>query len=201
MAVTVKRATLWTTHTSNTPGSLAASLSPLAEGNVNLDLVMGYSHPDKAGATIEVFPVEGNGAQRSARRAGYQKSGFPCVWIMGQNRIGLGRQIASALAEAGININFFIAQVVRREYVGMFSFEANSEADLAVKIIREAVKHKPLAVTRSRTTKAASKKKKSATTRASRSASARPAKKSTKTSRAAGTKKKTKTKTRSRAKA
>ncbi|MCA9254301.1 MAG: hypothetical protein KDA33_01630 [Phycisphaerales bacterium] len=154
MAVTVKRATLWTTTTSNTPGSLAASLSPLAEGQVNLDLVMGYSHPDKAGATIEVFPVEGASPQRAARRAGYRKSGFPCVSIMGQNRVGLGRQIASALAEAGININFFIAQVVRNEYVGMFSFEADSEADLAVKIIREALKHKPLAATRKRAQRA-----------------------------------------------
>lgn len=143
MAVTVKRATLWTTNTSNTPGALASSLAPLAEGSVNLDLVMGYSHQDKAGATIEVFPVQGSSSQRAARRAGYQKSAFPCVWIMGNNRVGLGRQIASALAEAGININFFIAQVVRNEYVGMFSFEANSEADLAVKIIRKAVKQMP----------------------------------------------------------
>ncbi len=195
MAVTVKRATLWNTQTANTPGSLAASLSPLAEGNVNLDLVMGYSHPDKAAATIEVFPVEGNSPQRAARRAGYRKSGFPCVWITGQNRIGLGRQIASALAEAGININFFIAQVVRNEYVGMFSFEAESEADLAVKIIRASVKHKPLAAMKTRARNGKVTKKKS--TRTSKAA-AKPAKRPASKSRSV-TKKKKKTTTRRKA--
>lgn len=150
MAVSVKRATLWKIDMPNTPGSLAASLSPLAEGNVNLDLVMGYSHPDKTGATIEVFPVDGASPQRAARRAGFVKSGFPCVAVSGTNRVGLGRQIAAALAEAGININFFIAQVVGKDYVGMFSFEAESEADLAVTIIRRAVKHAPLAAVRSK---------------------------------------------------
>lgn len=140
MAVTVRRATLWSTNTGNTPGALARTLSPLAESGVNLDLVMGFSHPDKTQATIEVFPVEGSKDQRAARRTGFQKSGFPCVWVIGENQVGLGRGIAASLADAGINLNFFIAQVVRKEYVGMFSFEAESEADLAVKIIRKAVR-------------------------------------------------------------
>ena len=165
MAVSVKRATLWKIETPNTPGSLAASLSPLAESNVNLDLVMGYSHPDKSAATIEVFPVEGSSPQRAARRAGFEKSGFPCVAVAGPNRVGLGRQIAGALADGGININFFIAQVVGKNYVGMFSFEAESEADLAVKIISEAVKAKQPATRR---------KAKSKPVASSRGASAKP---------------------------
>ncbi len=140
MAVTVRRATLWSTHTGNTPGALARTLSPIAESGVNLDLVMGYAHEDKTAATIEVFPVEGSKDQRAARRSGFNKSLIPCVWVTGENKPGLGRRIAAALADVGINLNFFIAQVVRKEYVGMFGFEAESEADLAVKIIRKAVR-------------------------------------------------------------
>jgi len=140
MSVKVKRATLWTINAPNSPGMLAATLTPLAEQRVNLDLVMGYSHPDKHRATIEVFPLEKPKAQKAARHAGFTKSGFPCVSVTGQNRAGLGRHIAAALSGAGININFFIAQVVGRQYTGMFSFEADSEADLAVKIIRDATR-------------------------------------------------------------
>lgn len=143
MPVTVKRATLWTIDTPNTPGTLAATLQPLAEGKVNLDLVMGYSHPDKSGATIEVYPVTTPPAQRTARATGFRRSEFPCVSVTGHNRVGLGRRIAAALAEAGININFFLAQVVDKRYAAMFSFEAESEADLAVKIIRKAVQSEP----------------------------------------------------------
>ncbi len=47
--------------------------------------------------------------------------------------------MARALAEAGININFFVAQSLGDSYTGLFSFEASAEADLAVKIIRKAV--------------------------------------------------------------
>jgi len=140
MAVTVKRATLWTIDTPNRPGTLAATLSPLAEAHANLDLVMGYSHPDKQAATIEVYPVTGARPKRAAAEAGFQESSFPCVTVTGENRVGLGRAIAGALAEAGINLNFFVAQVVGRQYTGIFSFEADSEADLAVKIIRKATR-------------------------------------------------------------
>ncbi|MFQ5502344.1 MAG: hypothetical protein ACE5EQ_08605 [Phycisphaerae bacterium] len=143
MPVTVKRASLWTIDTPNHPGTLAATLQPLAEGKVNLDLVMGYSLPDKSAATIEVYPVTTQQGQRTARATGFRKSPFPCVSVTGTNCVGLGRRIAAALAEAGININFFLAQVVDKRYTAMFSFEADSEADLAVKIIRKAVKTEP----------------------------------------------------------
>lgn len=140
MPVKVKRATLWTISTANSPGVLASTLSPLADQRVNLDLVMGYSHPDKHRATIEVFPLEKPKAQKAARGAGFSRSAFPCVSVSGANKAGLGRHIAGALSDAGININFFIAQVVGAQYTGMFSFEAESEADLAVKIIRDATR-------------------------------------------------------------
>ena len=155
MPVTVKRASLWTIDTPNHPGTLAETLQPLAEGKVNLDLVMGYSLPDKSAATIEVFPVTTQKGQRTARATGFRKSPFPCVSVTGPNRVGLGRRIAAALAEAGININFFLAQVVDKRYTAMFSFEADSEADLAVKIIRKAVKATPSAAGKRKTTKKA----------------------------------------------
>lgn len=143
MSVIIKRATLWVTETPNTPGVLGAKLGPLADQGVDLDLLMGYSHPDKSRATIEVFPVTDARAQRAARAAGFSKAPFPCVVITGPNRAGLGRDVASALADAGININFFVAQVIGRKYTGMFSFEADSEADLAVRILRAATRRRP----------------------------------------------------------
>lgn len=141
MNVMVRRATLWTTEKPNTPGTLASALGPLADHGVDLDLVMGYSTQDKSRASVEVSPVDGAAAKRAARQAGFTSSGYPCVSVTGANKPGLGRHIAASLADAGININFFVAQVVGKHYAGMFSFEAESEADLAVKIIRQAVAH------------------------------------------------------------
>jgi hypothetical protein len=138
MSITVKRANLWRVETPNAPGSLAATLKPLADKRANLEIVMGYAFPDKTRAAIEVFPIRTTGAQKAARTVGFAKASFPCVIISGENRSGLGHQIAAALAEAGININFFVAQTCGNHYTGLFSFEASTEADLAIKIIRSA---------------------------------------------------------------
>ena len=83
MSVTVKRATLWTIDTPNTPGTLASTLTPLANRNVNLALVMGYSHPDKTAATIEVYPISSPRAQKAAKSSGFAQSSFPCVTVTG----------------------------------------------------------------------------------------------------------------------
>jgi len=139
MSVIVKRATLWRAETANTPGVLAQTLRPLAENRVDLDIVMGYVFPDRSQAAIEISPVAGPRAQRAARDAGLTRSEFPCVQISGSNRPGLGFAIAQALSDAGININFFVAQVVGNRYSAMFGFEATVDADAAVHIIRKAV--------------------------------------------------------------
>lgn len=140
MSVTVKRADLWRVEISNSPGTLAQTLEPFASGGVNLDVVMGYSYPDKRSAAIEVFPVKPGKSLKAARNAGLSKSNFPCVVVSGQDKPGLGHSVASALADAGINLNFCVAQKLGKQYAGIFSFEAASEADLAVKIIRGAIR-------------------------------------------------------------
>ncbi|HWL94807.1 MAG TPA: hypothetical protein VNT79_14915 [Phycisphaerae bacterium] len=143
MSITIKKAVLWRTEVSNKPGAMGASLAPLADQGINLDLVMGYTNPDKTLASIEVFPIGSAKAQREARKVGFSKAEFPCVVVQGKNQAGLGKKVASALGEAGINLNFFVAQAIDGEYVGLFSFEAQSEADLAVKVLRSALNNAP----------------------------------------------------------
>jgi hypothetical protein len=143
MSILVKRAQVWKIDTPNTPGTLASTLSPLAESKVDLDLVMGYSTHDRTAATVEVFPVDNPRAQRAARSVGFRKSEIPCVTVTGRNEPGLARRITSALAEVGINLNFFIAQTVDSRFAGIFGFEAQSEADLAVKILRKSLRNGP----------------------------------------------------------
>lgn len=139
MAVSVKRATLWRTETDNNPGTLAQVLAPFADNKTNLNIVMGYAYADKRRAAIEVFPITAGRSQRAARAAGLQKSDFPCVVISGDDRPGLGHAVAAALSDAGINLNFCVAQTLGKRYTGIFSFEAASEADLAVRLIRKAL--------------------------------------------------------------
>lgn len=141
MSVNITKAVIWKIDTPNTPGAISTTLNPLAEHGVNLDLVMGFTNPDKTVASIEVFPVNSTKAQKEARKAGFSKAEYPCIVVQGKNEAGLGRRITSALSEAGINVNFFVAQAIGSQYVGLFSFEAQSEANLAVKVLRSALKN------------------------------------------------------------
>lgn len=145
MSIEIKRATLWSIETPNTPGAMAHALRPLADGGANLDLVMGYANSDKTNVTIEVFPVTTPRAKKAARDAGFSKSDFPCLVVTGKNRTGIGRDISAALSEASINVNFFSAQVLGTQYVGLFSFEAESEANLAVRVLKKSLAKKPAA--------------------------------------------------------
>ncbi|MBX3395143.1 MAG: hypothetical protein KF841_07215 [Phycisphaerae bacterium] len=157
MSFAIKKATIWKIETPNTPGAMASTLGPLAESGVNLDLVMGYTNAEKTLASVEVYPIAGGKSQTSARTAGFSKADFPCVVISGKNQPGIGRRIAAALADAGVSINFFVAQAAGPNYVGLFSFEAQSEADLAVRILNSELK-KPESKSGSRGLSAGSRK-------------------------------------------
>src|SRR5215475_3053681 len=135
MGVTVKRATLWRSETRNSPGILARTLRPLAGSHADLQIVIGYAYPDRQSAAIEVYPVESRPAKAAAAKAGLMTCDFPCLVVTGDNRPGLSYEIANSLSEAGINLNFFIAQKIGRQYTALFGFEAQSEADLAVQLI------------------------------------------------------------------
>jgi hypothetical protein len=41
---------------------------------------------------------------------------------------GLGHAISQAIADAGINMDFVVAQVVGRKYSGIFGFESEADA-------------------------------------------------------------------------
>jgi len=139
MSITVRRAELWRTENPNTPGSLAAALKPLAECSTDLEIVMGYASADRTSMAIEVSPVRTAAERKAAREAGLARSSYPCVVIAGDNRPGIGHEVGAALAAAGIQINFFVAQSLGDRYTGLFSFEAAAEADLAVQVVSKAL--------------------------------------------------------------
>ena len=137
MAVQIKPVTLWRVEVQNEPGVLARTLEPLATARADLQVVMGYRFPgDRNRGAIEVAPVTGARASKAAEAAGLSQSGIPALRIEGDNRVGLGHAIASALAEAGINIDFVVAQVSSGRYSAIFGFDTEEAARRAAPILR-----------------------------------------------------------------
>ena len=141
MPVTVKKVILWRTEVENKPGALASTIEPLAEAGADLKAIMGYRHPTAEGrAAIEVFPIVGKKLAIAAGAAGLAAAAIPTLLVEGDNKPGLGHSIAQAIAAAGINIAFFVAQAIGRKFTAVVGFETEADAKSAAPTIRKAAR-------------------------------------------------------------
>jgi len=141
MPVTVKKIVLWRTEVENQPGALASAIEPPAQAGADLKVIMGYRHPTAKGkAAIEVFPITGKKVIKAAGTAGLSAAAIPALLVEGTNQPGFGHQIAQAMAAAGINLAFFVAQVIGSMFSVVIGFETEDDAAKAVPLIKKAAK-------------------------------------------------------------
>ncbi len=141
MAIAIKKAGLWRKEVEPAPGVLAEVLEPLAQAGANLRVVMGYAIPGAANrAVVEVFPITGKKLATAAENAGLAASGIACLLVEGDDRAGLGADVARAIANAGVNISFLIGQNVGRKFSAVFGFQNEADAAAATKAIKSAAK-------------------------------------------------------------
>jgi hypothetical protein len=139
MPVTVKQISLWRKEVGNQVGTLAQTLEPVAKAGANLRVLMGYRYPgNEARAAIELYPVAGKKVTAAATDAGLAASSIPTLLVEGDDRPGLGLAIAKAIADAGLNMAFFVAQVVGRRYAAVIGFDSDADAKAAGTLIKKA---------------------------------------------------------------
>lgn len=139
MAVTVRKITVFRAEVDNRAGALAELLEALKAAKGSLDVVMGYRVPGQhERAVIEVWPVSGKKLSQAAESVGLKPSETPTLLVLGDDRPGLGRAMARALADAGINLVFLVAQVVGRRYSAVFGFESAADAERAAGLLKKA---------------------------------------------------------------
>jgi hypothetical protein len=138
MAVTAKKIVLWRKEVENRAGILANALAPLAHVGTDIHVVMAYRFPgQESKAAIELHPVTGKKSRTAAKEAGFSASAIPALLVEGDNRVGLGYATAQAIADAGINMDFLVAQVVGKKYSAVFGFESEVDATKCAAIIRK----------------------------------------------------------------
>ena len=143
MPVTVKNISLWGKEFENRAGVLAQTLEPFAKVGADLHVVMAYRYPgNETTAAVEVHPVMGKKLLAAAQGAGLAASSIPTLLVEGDNKSGLGHAITQAIADAGINLNFLVAQVIGRRYSAVIGFEAHADAKKAAALIKKATASK-----------------------------------------------------------
>jgi hypothetical protein len=138
MALDVKTVTLWRQEIANRPGELAGVLQPLAEAGGDLQVLMAYRFPgDETRGAVELFPISGKKAIAAAADAGLTRADIPALWVRGNNRAGVAYKTSRAIAEAGINLAFLVAQVVGTRFSAVYGFDSTIDRDRAVKLLKK----------------------------------------------------------------
>ena len=139
MPVTVKNISLWRKEVENKTGVLAQTLEPLAKAGADLHVVMGFRYAgDETKAAVELYPISGKKSIAAAQQAGLSASTIPTLLVEGDNKPGLGCAIAQAIADAGVNLSFLLAQVIGRKYSAVIGFTNDEDAEKATALIKKA---------------------------------------------------------------
>ena len=139
MAVTVKSISLWRKEAENKTGLLAQTLEPLAKAGADLRVVMGYRLPgNEAKGAIEIYPASGRKMTAAATGVGLRDAAIPTILVEGDNKPGLAHKIAQTVADAGVDLSFFVAQAVGRRYSAVIGFASAADAKRAVSLIKKA---------------------------------------------------------------
>ena len=139
MSVKVKHISLWRKEIENRAGTLAQTLEPLVRAGANLQVLMGYRYPgEESKAAVERYPVSGKKNAAAAAQAGLAAASIPALLVEGDDKPGLGLAIARAIAGAGINMDFLVAQAIGRKFSAVLGFETDADAKTAAPLIKKA---------------------------------------------------------------
>ena len=142
MPITVRQIILWRNEVDNKPGALAGAIEAPAKAGADLKVIMGYKHPAAKGkAVVEVFPIAGKKLAAAAGTAGLSAASIPTLLVEGDNQPGLGYAVARAIGDIGINIAFFVGQVIGTKFAAVIGFETVDDANSAVPLIKKAAKN------------------------------------------------------------
>ena len=138
MSLTITKVDVWAAQIEDRPGGLAKLLRALKDSGANLECVIARRDPSNAGKGVAFLtPIKGPGARKAAKSEGLGPSEkLATLKVEGNDSPGLGSRIATALAEAGINLRGVSAAVVGRKFVAYLGFDGKGDADKAARVLR-----------------------------------------------------------------
>jgi hypothetical protein len=140
MAFQIRKVQVWSSELPDRPGAAAAKLELLARAGADLEYVFTRVHPTKPDTGILfVAPIAGPEQTQAARVAGLG----PAVEVVmlnieGKNRPGLGYEIMSRLAIAGVNLRgLSLSTVAHETFAAYLAFDTADAATAAIQVLAE----------------------------------------------------------------
>ncbi len=138
MALNVSRVDVWAASIEDKPGGLSGKLKTLADAGAQLEFAVARRAPDKPGAgVVFLTPLKGASQTRAAKKAGFEKtSSLHSLRIEAEDKPGLASEMATALAEAGINLRGLSAAAIGGRCVVYLALDDAADATKAAKVLK-----------------------------------------------------------------
>ena len=137
MALRIHRVQVWSGEIPDKPGGAAAMLERLTRAGADLEFLMTRPHRGKPDVSVLFLaPVEGQRQLEAAQVAGLDPAReVAMLCIESENRLGIGLQIMSSLAVAGINLRGISISSVGDRMAAYLAFDNEDSAQLAVQVL------------------------------------------------------------------
>ena len=137
MAFQMHRVQVWSGEVSDRPGAAAGKLEVLARAGADLEFV--FTRPQRAKpdtSLIFIAPIAGPDQVAAAQQTGLTPArDVAMLCVEGENRPGIGFEIMSKLAVAGINLRGISISSVGHRFAAYLAFDNADTAALAVQIL------------------------------------------------------------------
>jgi hypothetical protein len=137
MALQIHKVQVWSGEIVDRPGAAAATLEFLARAGADLEFIFTRPHPSKPDTSIIFLaPITGPEQIQAARAANLGPAlDVAMLAVTGKNRAGIGYDIMSRLAVAGINLRGLSISSVDNRFAAFLAFDNPDVATMALQIL------------------------------------------------------------------
>ena len=137
MGLEIRRIQVWSGEIPDRPGAAAAKLELLAHAGTDLEFVFTRPHRSKADTSVLfIAPITNPDHAKTARSTGLGPAlDVAMLCVQGENRPGIGYEIMSKLAVAGINLRGISIAALGGQFNAYLAFDNADMATMALQIL------------------------------------------------------------------
>jgi hypothetical protein len=137
MRLNISKVQVWSAEIPDRPGAAAAKLERLARAGIDLAFIFTRPHPRQPETgNLFVAPIEGPEQTQLAREIGLTPaSDVAMLEVTGDNRLGIGYELMSRLAVAGINLRGLSISSLGDRFAAYLAFDNADTAALALRVL------------------------------------------------------------------
>lgn len=137
MALQLHRVQVWSGELPDRPGAAVHKLELLARAGADLELVFTRPHyKDPERSMIFLAPITGPEQIKAAKTAGLAPAlDLAMLCVEGNNRPGLGYELMSELAIAGINLSGLSVSTLGDRFAAYLAFDNAEAATMALRLL------------------------------------------------------------------